>query len=160
MVILSQVPTCAWSGCYVQTNMGACPGAKNKKNRCSISEDNFSSTWNPMWLKFSEVQILLRTGVRAALYHTFSTWYVWLCPSVVKTINYYLVNMINRSFMSFNEELIASQSHEQKWCLEWHNCHMIVVEVYIIWLKQGKILPRTRYSIDIVCVVLRSDIGW
>ena len=30
-----------------EANMGACPGAKTKKNNYSISEDNFSSTWKP-----------------------------------------------------------------------------------------------------------------
>ena len=25
--------------------------------------------------------------------------------------------------------------------------HMIIVEIFVIWLKLGKILPRTRYSI-------------
>ena len=36
-----------------EANMGACPGAKTKKNNYSISEDNFFSTWNPKWLKIS-----------------------------------------------------------------------------------------------------------
>ena len=30
--------------CTSEANMGACPGAKTKKNNYSISEDNFSST--------------------------------------------------------------------------------------------------------------------
>ena len=54
------------------------------------------------------LSIAQRRGVRAALYHTISTWYVCF---VHKSCQYSdddcLVNM------SFNEELSASQSHKQ-----------------------------------------------
>ena len=107
---------------------------KPRKTITAYQKTTFPLLETPSGWKFHRCRYFKRTGVRAALYHTISRWYVCF---VHQSCQYSDDDcLVNRSFMSFNEELSASQSHKQKtrWCLEWHYlshdccwnlCHLI-----------------------------------